>query len=203
MCFDVLFFDEVGTKKCIVMNSQFGYFLKDCQRAVNSRYLSLILFIFTRPFLAILIYRIEHGLYLIFGKVYTFARVLFYPLLKFLEIITNTEIHYKASIGPGFKILHAPNGIIISRYAKIGKNFTMTGGNIIGIKNDNAVGNDISIGDNCTLGGNAVIIGPLTLGNDITIGAMALVNKNFDSGAILTGVPARDIKIRKGFIPVG
>jgi len=175
-------------------NSQLGYFLKDCQRAVNYRYLSLILFIFTRPFLAILIYRIEHGFYLMFGKAYTVVRVLFYPLLKFLEIITNTEIHYKASIGPGFKILHAPNGVVISRHAKIGKNLTLTGGNIIGIKSDDVVEKQISIGDDCSLGGNAVIIGPLTLGNNITIGAMALVNKSFNSGAILIGVPARNIK---------
>ncbi len=45
-----------------------------------------------------------------------------------------------------------------------------------------------------TLGANAVILGPCVIGNNVMIGASALVNKNFSDGCIVAGVPAIDIK---------
>ena len=44
-----------------------------------------------------------------------------------------------------------------------------------------------------TLGANAVILGPCVIGNNVMIGASALVNKNFSGGCIVAGVPATDI----------
>jgi len=48
--------------------------------------------------------------------------------------------------------------------------------------------------DNVNLGANAVILGPIVLGDNITIGALALVNKDFKSGCTLVGVPVKQIR---------
>lgn len=50
------------------------------------------------------------------------------------------------------------------------------------------------IGNNVNLGANAVILGPVILGDNVTIGALALVNKDFESDCTLVGVPAKQIR---------
>jgi serine acetyltransferase len=75
--------------------------------------------------------------------------------------------------------------------AVIGKNLTLTGGNIIGAKPGCKYG-DIHIGDNCTLGANAVILGPIKLANGIKLGACACaVIDCLVENAALVGVPAK------------
>jgi serine acetyltransferase len=132
----------------------------------------------------------ERGGYLLFGRFYTIIRLPFVPLLVIIQSFSNIDIHYQANVKGGLLILHPSVGIVVSGMATIGKNLTLTGGNIIGFngkkKNDAFV-----IGDNCTLGANATIIGPLVLGNSIVIGASSCVVKSFpDDCQILAGVPA-------------
>lgn len=43
------------------------------------------------------------------------------------------------------------------------------------------------------MGANAVIIGPVVIGNNVTVGASACVVKNAEDGAVLVGVPAKNI----------
>lgn len=50
------------------------------------------------------------------------------------------------------------------------------------------------IGDNLDLGFAVKIIGKVTLGSDVTVGANALVNKSFGSNCILVGLPAKQIE---------
>jgi serine O-acetyltransferase len=68
----------------------------------------------------------------------------------------------------------------------------LTGGNIVGVKKIVNQGEFI-IGDECNLGANAVIIGPLTLGNNVQIGACALVIHSYGNGLTLVGNPAKPI----------
>ena len=56
---------------------------------------------------------------------------------------------------------------------------------------------DINVGDNCYVGSGTIIIGPVTIGNNVTIGAGALVNKDVPDNAIVAGVPAKIIKIKE------
>jgi serine acetyltransferase len=47
----------------------------------------------------------------------------------------------------------------------------------IGARNDTDEGYTV-IGDNAEFGANSCIIGDITIGNNVTIGAMSLINKN-------------------------
>ncbi|MDR3063298.1 MAG: hypothetical protein LBU40_04055 [Methanobrevibacter sp.] len=77
--------------------------------------------------------------------------------------------------------------VVISRHAKIGKYCTINscvniGGN----------GSAAKIGDNCYIGPGVKIFNPITIGNNVKIGANAVVNKSFtEDNIIIAGIPAK------------
>jgi acetyltransferase-like isoleucine patch superfamily enzyme len=54
----------------------------------------------------------------------------------------------------------------------------------------------ITIGKRCWIGANAVILPGVQLGDDIIVGAGAVVTKSFPNGLVIAGVPAKDISNR-------
>jgi acetyltransferase-like isoleucine patch superfamily enzyme len=51
-------------------------------------------------------------------------------------------------------------------------------------------------GNRCRIGAGAVLLPGIKIGDDVVVGAGAVVTKNFDSGSKIVGVPARIIHIR-------
>lgn len=93
--------------------------------------------------------------------------------------------------GPGLSIAHC-GAIVVNDTAKVGKNCRIHEGVTIGATGKN--GQAAIIGDNCFIATGAKIIGAIHLGNDIAIGANAVVAKTFvENGITLGGVPARKI----------
>lgn len=89
-------------------------------------------------------------------------------------------------------IIHHNGSIIVNRGCKIGKNCELHGMNCLG--NAGYGDNCPIIGDNCNIGIGASVIGKVVLGNNIKIGANAVVNKSFDKNDItLVGVPAKEV----------
>ena len=87
---------------------------------------------------------------------------------------------------------HHLNGIIISHYAKIGKNVTIYQQvTIAQNEHDQAA----TIGDHCMIGAGAKIIGPVHIGAGAKIGANAVVVSDIPAGATAVGVPAKVVKI--------
>ena len=59
-------------------------------------------------------------------------------------------------------------------------------------------GNGPTIGNHCELGMNSVIIGNVKIGNNVYIGAGAVVTKSFEqNGVSLAGVPTKIVASRK------
>lgn len=56
-----------------------------------------------------------------------------------------------------------------------------------------AEGNVFAVGDNVVVGAGAVLIGPITICNNVLIGAMSLVNFDITEPGVYVGVPARRI----------
>lgn len=150
---------------------------------------------FSAPFWSVFLYRIDRALYLLLGKGWSVVRIVFLPLLFLLKPWFGAlDIHYRANISKGLLILHPSLGVVINGSAVIGENLTLTGGNCIGGKSKLKPG-DLVLGDNITLGANAVIIGPVKLGNNIQIGAGAVVIEDAPDNALLVGVPATNKKL--------
>jgi len=89
---------------------------------------------------------------------------------------------------------HHLNGIIISHYAKIGRNCTIHQQVTIaqGAENKSA-----TIGDNVFIGAGAKIIGDVKIGDNVKIGANAVVVKDIPSDSTAVGVPAKIISHTK------
>lgn len=109
-----------------------------------------------------------------------------------LQLKYLLKIPCSATIGENFQIRH-PQGIRIGRTTIIGDNckvfpyFVA----IAGVKGDNALKGKRrhpKIGNDCLLGSKATVIGPITVGDDVTIGACALVTKNVPSHSVVKGV---------------
>ena len=173
------------------MLSQFTYLKQDVKRALAPNKFRIIYIWFSRFFWGITLYRFERSMFLLIGKQYSYIRIIFMPLYYLVQAYSNIEIPYLANIEGGVYILHPSVGVVISGRAVIGKNLTLTGGNIIGAKPGTKMG-DIIIGDNCLLGANSTVIGPIKLGNNIETGSLACVVKDcLIDGSVLIGVPAK------------
>ena len=95
-------------------------------------------------------------------------------------------------VDKGLCIAH-PGSVIISEYAKIGRNCKIHAGVNIGAdarKHDAAP----NIGDEVYIGPGAKLFGDITIADRIAIGANAVVNKSFlSSNVSIGGVPAKVI----------
>ncbi|MBQ4104833.1 MAG: serine acetyltransferase [Clostridia bacterium] len=96
------------------------------------------------------------------------------------------------SFEEGLTIAHAGN-IVVNGKARIGKNCILHGSNCIG---NNGKSSDCPvIGDNARLGVGARVLGGVTLGDNVTVAAGAVVVHSFEeSGITLAGVPAKRVR---------
>lgn len=97
--------------------------------------------------------------------------------------------------GPGLAIAHHGT-IVVNAGARIGANCRLH----VCVNIGTAAGEDRaapSIGDNCYIGPGAKLFGPIRIGDNVAIGANAVVNKSFPEGHVtIAGVPARVISRR-------
>lgn len=63
-------------------------------------------------------------------------------------------------------------------------------------KNDNVGNEGFWIGDNVYIGTGAVILGPIHIGNNVTIGANSTVTKDVPDNCVVAGSPAKIIKYK-------
>ena len=104
---------------------------------------------------------------------------------------------YPGTIGPGFRIYHAGDFVHIGQNVRIGKNCTMLPGVVFGNRTEEPEGRPVIVGDNCYFGLGAKILGAVHIGNNVTVGANAVVTKDVPDNAIVAGVPAKIIKMKK------
>lgn len=122
------------------------------------------------------------------------AQQALFLLLKYLHRRDSIRLGFSIPLhcfGPGLSIAHWGT-IAVDNKAKVGRNCRIHQGVTIGSSKDHSP----RIGDDCFIGANATVIGGIEIGNNVKIGANALVNRSFPDGAVLVGVPAVDISRR-------
>ena len=110
--------------------------------------------------------------------------------------IGHVVIGRGAEIEPGFVIIHS-FGIVINSAVRAGRGLVIEHGVTIGAEK----GKSPVLGENVFIGAGAKIIGAVTIGNDVKIGANAVVTKDLPNGATAVGIPAKVIKIYGEKIP--
>ncbi len=117
-------------------------------------------------------------------------RMFIHIFYRFLCVIYGNQISLRAFIGGGFHMVHW-GGIVINGGSRIGRNARMMHNVTLGMKNDGAP----FIGDNAYFGTGAVLLGGIKLGDNVRIGANAVVDKDFPSNVTIAGIPARIVKV--------
>lgn len=152
--------------------------------------------LFSSGFHAILIYRLNHWLWV---KNFRFIARL---LSQFTRFLTGVEIHPGAKIGKGFFIDHGM-GVVIGETTEIGDNVTLyhdvtLGGTTVFNKNGKVMTKrHPTIGNNVIIGSGAQVLGPIKIGNNVKIGSNAVVVKDVKANLTVVGVPAHSTESAK------
>lgn len=140
---------------------------------------------------ALLAHRVAHRLYQ--------ARIPFLPRLisQWSRVLTGgIEIHPGARIGKRFFIDHG-TGVVIGETAEIGDNVMLYHQVTLGAtgwwkhRGDGRVKRHPTIEDNVTIGVGASVLGPITVGHDSKIGAMALVVQSLPPHSVVVAQSAK------------
>lgn len=150
---------------------------------------------------ASLVYRLGHWLYdpyrthRLFVRV---ARVLYFLMYRWVEITTGISLNPRANIGPGLYIGHF-GGIFVGAGVSIGKNCNLSQGVTIGIGGRGSKRGSPQLANRIYVGPGAKVFGPITIGDDVAIGANAVVLESVPARAVVGGVPAQIISFEGSF----
>ncbi len=145
-------------------------------------------------FHALLAYRISHWL-----KVHD-VPILPRMISQLARWVTGVEIHPSAEIGTGFFIDHGM-GVVIGETAEIGDYVTLFQGVTLGGTGKERGKRHPTLGNHVVVGAGAKILGGITIGDNVKIGANSVVLKNVAANSTVIGVPARVIKSQGTRLP--
>ncbi|WP_260705491.1 serine O-acetyltransferase [Edaphobacter flagellatus] len=143
-------------------------------------------------FWVLLIYRFGRWRYSIQSRALRVPFSFAYKVLKFFsEMLLGAELPCEAVIGRRFVIEHI-GGIVVSGDAIFGDDCVMRNGVTVGLRNRGVRGSPV-IGNRVDIGAGAKLLGPIRIGDDVAIGANAVVISDVPSNSIAVGIPARII----------
>jgi len=94
-------------------------------------------------------------------------------------------------LGRRFKIEHHSD-IIINGTAEFGDDVIIRNGVTVGVRHTDEAGSPI-VGNRVDIGAGAKVLGAIHIGDDVAIGANAVVITDVPGGSLAVGVPARVI----------
>ena len=150
-------------------------------------------------FWVMIVYRFGRWRYGVSPTLLRKAMSLVYRVLyKLVQILTGIEFPCEVEIGRNFVIDHF-GGIVVSGFAKFGDNCRIRNGVCIGLSRIDDPCAPV-FGNNVEIGAGAIILGRITIGDDVIVGANALVVRDVPANSIAVGNPAV-VKPRRGAAP--
>lgn len=140
-------------------------------------------------FWAMTVYRFGRWRYTIrWGIVRKPMSLLYHVLYKWIQVVAGIELPCEVEVGPNFVIDHF-GGIVVSGYARFGADCRIRNGVVIGLAR---VEEPTApwIGDRVDIGAGAKVLGGIRIGNDVVIGANAVVIRDVPDAHMAVGVPA-------------
>lgn len=122
----------------------------------------------------------------------------YYYFYRYKKLCFKYKVDIKPNnLGPGFRLMHLGSLVRIKKNCRIGSNCTILPGLVIGNKHLKEDDSWVIIGDNCYIGLGVKIFGQVKIGNNVTIGANAVVTKDIPDNAIVGGIPATIIRFKQ------
>jgi len=121
----------------------------------------------------------------------------YFVLNGLVKIMWGIELPRSATIGPGFYIGHF-GGITIAPGVVIGRNCNISQHITIGLSGQGEKAGVPTIGDNVYLAPGARVFGKISIGNNVKIGANAVIYKDIPDNAIVVLEPGFKIVSYKG-----
>ncbi len=139
---------------------------------------------------AILVHRLTHLLWNL--KIPFVPRV----LSQVSRFFTGIEIHPGAKIGKGFFIDHGM-GVVIGETAEIGDDCVLFHNVTLGGTGKHKGKRHPTIGHNVMIGTGAILLGPVTVGNNVKIGANTFIlMRDVPDNTTVAGTPGRIVKMK-------
>lgn len=139
---------------------------------------------------ALFFYRIAHFFY----KLH--CHFLAHLFSNFARNWVGIEIHPGAQIGRGLLIDHGM-GVVIGETAIIGDDCVIYQGVTLGGSGHMAIKRHPTIGNNCMIGSGAKVLGGITLGDNVKVGANTVVLKDIPSNVTVVGIPGKIVRVRE------
>jgi len=117
-----------------------------------------------------------------------FFSLVYWVWFKLVQVLTGIELPCEVELGRNFVIDHF-GGIVISGHARFGNDCRIRSGVVVGLARVDEPGAPV-IGDNVDIGTGAKVLGRIRIGNDVLIGANAVVVRDVPDRSIAVGVPA-------------
>lgn len=143
-------------------------------------------------------YRVAHWAWNGYGAGRMLARVPLVLLQRWVEVWTGMGIAPQAVIGPGLYVGHF-GGVFVGGGAVLGSNVNLSQDVNIGIAGRGSARGTPVLGDRVHVAPGAKVFGPIVIGDDVCVGANAVVNRDVPDRAVVGGVPARVIGDRGSF----
>jgi len=116
-------------------------------------------------------------------------------MYKLTQWICGIQLPYTVRVGRRVRLDHFGGMILVAQ--SIGNDVIIRQNTTFGIAGLNALKDRPVIGDGVEIGAGAVIIGRLHIGNRAIVGANAVVTRDVPEDAIVGGVPARLIRMKR------
>jgi serine O-acetyltransferase len=107
---------------------------------------------------------------------------------KGVQIVTGIELPCEVEIGRNFVIDHS-GGIVVSGYARFGNDCRIRTGVVVGLARVEDPCAPV-VGDDVDIGAGAKVLGRIRIGNNVRIGANAVVVDDVPDDHVAVGVPA-------------
>jgi serine O-acetyltransferase len=119
-------------------------------------------------------------------------RILFDPIYAildfFIHVLWGIEIPRNAKVGPGLYIGHY-GGITVSAGAVIGRDCNLSQNITIGVSGAGDKRGAPTLGDNVYVAPGARLVGKINIGDNVKIGANAVIHKDLPDNAIVVSDP--------------
>jgi serine O-acetyltransferase len=116
-------------------------------------------------------------------------------LARYNQFATGVDIAPAARIGPGLRISHG-TGLVIGNGVTIGSGCLLMQNVTLGAPTTARIDEMPTIGDRVTLAAGSAVIGRVTIGDDVFVGALALVTENVPAGSKVLSRAGIDVRPR-------